>query len=69
MTIGKVKFYNENKGFGFLIPADGGKDVFIHANELKQSGMTSLFEGQKVTHALSERNDKVIVINIRRVET
>jgi CspA family cold shock protein len=69
MAIGKVKFYNENKGFGFLIPEDGGKDVFVHANELKQSGMTSLFERQNVTDALSERNDKVIAINIRTVET
>ena len=69
MTIGKVKLYNENKGFGFLIPEDGRKDVFVHANELKQSGMTSLFEGQNVSYALSERNGKVITINIRTVET
>ena len=69
MATGKVKFYNESKGCGFLIPEDETKDVFVHANELKQSGMNSLFEGQNVSYALSERNGKVIAINIRTGET
>ena len=49
MTIGTVKFYNAAKGFGFISPDDGGKDVFVHATAMEQAGMTSLSEGQKVS--------------------
>ena len=49
MTTGIVKFYNENKGFGFIQPDSGDKDVFVHATALERSGVSSLREGQKVT--------------------
>ena len=49
MTIGTVKFYNSSKGFGFISPEGGGKDVFVHATAMEQAGMTSLSEGQKVS--------------------
>ncbi len=49
MTIGTVKFYNSAKGFGFIAPQDGGKDVFVHATALEAAGMSSLSEGQKVS--------------------
>jgi CspA family cold shock protein len=49
MTIGTVKFYNSAKGFGFIAPQDGGKDVFVHATALEAAGMNSLSEGQKVS--------------------
>ncbi len=49
MTIGTVKFYNDNKGFGFIQPEDGGKDVFVHATALEAAGMRGLIEGQKVS--------------------
>jgi CspA family cold shock protein len=49
MTNGTVKFYNEQKGFGFIQPDDGGKDVFVHATALERAGMSSLSEGQKVS--------------------
>jgi CspA family cold shock protein len=49
MTTGTVKFFNSSKGFGFISPADGAKDVFVHATALEAAGMTSLSEGQKVT--------------------
>jgi CspA family cold shock protein len=49
MTKGTVKFYNEQKGFGFIEPEDGGKDVFVHATALERAGITSLVEGQKVS--------------------
>lgn len=49
MTTGTVKFYNGNKGYGFIQPDDGSKDVFVHATALERAGITSLREGQKVT--------------------
>lgn len=49
MTTGTVKFYNANKGFGFISPEDGGKDVFVHATALEAAGLRSLEEGQRVT--------------------
>ena len=45
---GTVKFFNTAKGFGFIQPEDGGKDVFVHATALERSGLSSLTEGQKV---------------------
>jgi CspA family cold shock protein len=49
MTIGTVKFFNESKGFGFIAPEGGGKDVFVHATALEAAGIRSLSEGQKVS--------------------
>jgi cold shock protein len=49
MTIGTVKFFNTSKGFGFIAPEGGGKDVFVHATAVEQAGMGSLAEGQRVS--------------------
>jgi CspA family cold shock protein len=49
MTIGTVKFFNTAKGFGFIAPEDGGKDVFVHMTAVEAAGMRSLSEGQKVS--------------------
>ncbi len=49
MQIGTVKFYNSQKGFGFIAPDDGGNDVFVHASALERAGMQDLNEGQKVS--------------------
>lgn len=49
MTIGTVKFFNTAKGFGFIAPEGGGKDVFVHATAVEQSGMRTLSEGQRVS--------------------
>jgi CspA family cold shock protein len=46
---GTVKWYNTAKGFGFIAPSDGGKDVFVHASALRRAGLTELAEGQRVT--------------------
>ena len=49
MTIGIVKFFNASKGFGFIAPEGGGKDVFVHASAVEAAGMRTLNEGQKVS--------------------
>ena len=66
MTSGTVKFYNDQKGFGFIAPEDGGNDVFVHATALERSGMRMLNEGQKVsfTTAIDKRSGKTAVDTI-----
>ena len=49
MPIGTVKFFNTSKGFGFIAPEGGGKDVFVHATAVEAAGMRTLNEGQKVS--------------------
>lgn len=51
---GTLKFYNATKGFGFIAPDDGSKDVFVHASALEKSGIDSLNEGDKVTFVLED---------------
>ena len=66
MVTGTVKFYNDMKGFGFIQPNDGGKDVFVHATALERAGMRGLAEGQKVSFDTAEdrRSGKIAVNNI-----
>ncbi|MCW0235559.1 MAG: cold-shock protein [Ferrovibrio sp.] len=63
MQTGIVKFYNSTKGFGFIQPEDGGKDVFVHATALERAGMSMLSEGQKVSFDTEQdsRSGKVAV--------
>ncbi len=67
MTQGTVKFYNEHKGFGFIQPDGGGKDVYVHASALERAGMSGLAEGQKVIFDTQEdrRTGKTAVANIQ----
>jgi CspA family cold shock protein len=67
MTSGTVKFYNASKGFGFIEPSDGSKDVFVHATALERAGITNLVEGQKVTFdtEIDRRSGKTAVSNLR----
>jgi CspA family cold shock protein len=66
MNIGTVKLYNDQKGFGFILPSNGSKDVFIHATALERAGMRGLVEGQKVAFDTAEdrRSGKIAVNNI-----
>jgi CspA family cold shock protein len=66
MTIGTVKFYNSQKGFGFIAPDDGGKDVFVHATALERAGISGLAEGQKVSFEteVDSRSGKTAVSTI-----
>jgi CspA family cold shock protein len=61
MAIGTVKWFNGQKGFGFIQPEDGGADVFVHISAVERSGMGSLNEGQKVSYELERdaRNGKL----------
>ena len=67
MTTGTVKFYNGQKGFGFIQPDDGGKDVFVHATALERAGLRGLSEGQKVSFdtEADRRTGKIAVANIQ----
>jgi cold shock protein len=67
MIKGTVKFYNDQKGFGFIEPEDGSKDVFVHATALERAGMSGLSEGQKVSFdtEVDSRSGKTAVANIK----
>jgi len=52
MAIGTVKWYNSQKGFGFIQPDDGGKDAFVHVSAIERAGMADLREGQKISFEL-----------------
>jgi CspA family cold shock protein len=54
MPTGTVKFFNTTRGFGFIAPDDGGKDVFVHVTAVEQAGMGSLTEGQKVNFQVED---------------
>ena len=66
MQTGTVKFYNDQKGYGFIAPDNGGKDVFVHATALTRAGLSALSEGQKVSFDTAEdrRTGKTAVNNI-----
>jgi len=53
-VIGKVKWFNESKGYGFITPDDGGKDLFCHQSEIQMEGFRMLREGQTVEFAVAE---------------
>jgi CspA family cold shock protein len=67
MTTGTVKFYNDQKGYGFIQPDDGGKDVFVHATALERAGMRGLVEGQKVSFEVQtdQRSGKASATNLQ----
>ena len=58
MATGKVKWYNSQKGYGFIAPDDGGKDVFVHATALEAAGVRSLNDGQAVSYELQSDRGK-----------
>ena len=57
MPTGKVKWFNKTKGFGFIAPDEGGKDVFVHINALERSGIDNLADDQKVSFEMSSGRD------------
>ncbi|WP_150467998.1 cold-shock protein [Francisella sp. SYW-9] len=65
MRQGTVKFFNNDRGFGFIEPQDGGKEVFVHISELENSGLRGLRDGEKVTFENGENRGKPCAIKIK----
>ena len=68
MTTGTVKWFNPNKGYGFIAPEEGDKDVFVHISAVERAGINSLNEGQKVSYETAENNGKVSAVNLKLEE-
>jgi cold shock protein len=67
MATGTVKWFNTTKGFGFIAPEDGGKDVFVHISAVQSAGLRGLDEGQKVTFDIEMDRGKAAAINLKAV--
>ena len=65
MANGTVKWYNAQKGYGFIEPQDGGKDVFVHATALEAAGIRGLNDGQQVTYELQEDRGKTSAAQLK----
>lgn len=65
MPTGTVKFFNTQKGFGFIQPDDGSKDVFVHISAVERAGMRSLNEGQKVSYEIVTERGKQAAGNLQ----
>jgi CspA family cold shock protein len=65
MANGTVKWFNPNKGYGFIQPEDGTKDVFVHISALERAGIQSLNEGQKVSYETATNKGKISAANLK----
>ena len=65
MANGTVKFFNAQKGFGFIEPSDGGKDVFVHISAVERAGMSTLREGQKLSYDVVTERGKTNAANLQ----
>ena len=68
MKTGVVKFYSTDSKYGFIKPDDGTKDVFIHENNLKTSGIEKITKNQKVEYELATKKEKVFAINVKIID-
>jgi CspA family cold shock protein len=64
MPTGTVKWFNAQKGYGFIEPSDGGKDVFVHISAVERAGLNSLQEGQKVNYEIERDRGKESAANL-----
>ena len=66
MPIGTVKFFNDQKGYGFIAPEDGGNDAFVHISAVERAGMRTLDKDQRVSYELEEdRRGKTSAVNLQ----
>ena len=66
MPMGTVKWFNPTKGYGFIAPDTGGKDVFVHISAVERAGMRSLVEGQKLTYSIEQgREGKSAAVDLK----
>lgn len=65
MAVGTVKWFNPTKGYGFIKPEDGSKDVFVHISAVERAGMNSLSEGQRVSFEISMERGKAAAVNLK----
>ena len=65
MAIGTVKWFNATKGFGFIVPDDGGKDVFVHITAVQKAGLQGLDENQKVSYDVVTERGKAAAANLK----
>ena len=65
MAIGTVKWFNPTKGFGFIVPQDGGKDVFVHITAVQTAGLQGLDENQKVSYDVVTERGKAAAANLK----
>ncbi len=68
MSTGTVKWFNEQKGFGFIAPDEGGKDVFVHHSNIDAQGFRVLNEGEKVTYDIGEGRKGPEALNVRSIK-
>ena len=67
MATGTVKWFNATKGFGFIQPDNGGKDVFVHISAVERAGLRGLNEGQKVSFQEQEERGKIAAVDLKEV--
>jgi CspA family cold shock protein len=64
MATGTVKWFNGTRGYGFIQPDSGGKDVFVHISAVERSGLNGLHEGQKITYEIQQDRGKEAAVNL-----
>lgn len=67
MATGTVKWFNAQKGYGFIQPADGSKDVFVHVTAVQRAGLTTLNEGQQVSFDVTAERGKPAATNLQAI--
>ena len=68
MPTGTVKWFNSTKGYGFIAPDDGGKDVFVHVSAVERAGLRGLNEGQKIEFEIATERGRSAAVNLKTAD-